>query len=128
MSEEKKEVLLIDDEPGFHELFRYLLEPLGIAILSAHDGLAGLKVSSQKEYAIIFLDVHMPNMPGTEVLKKIKEMRPLQRVVLLSSDSDPADELEEFSKKMGVDAFLEKPFHPDRVLELVQKIMGVPAR
>lgn len=58
MESHEKEVLLLDDEPGFHDLFRPLLAPLG--------------------YAIIFLDIHMPKMLGTDALGKIKEMKPYQ--------------------------------------------------
>lgn len=128
MEPREKEVLLIDDEPGFHELFGYLLEPRGIKIDSAYDGLEGLGCSSRKDYAIIFLDIHMPKMLGTDVLRKIKEMKPYQRVVLLSSNSDPTHLLEEKANSVGIEACLEKPFDTDRVLAIVERIMGVPTR
>jgi len=128
MPAETAAVLLIDDELGFHELFRYLLEPQGIKIDSAYDGVEGLGCSSRKDYAIIFIDIHMPKMLGTEVLKKIKEMKPNQKVVLLSSDSDPTYLLEENAKAMGIEACLEKPFDTDHVIAIVDRIMRGPAK
>lgn len=117
----------MDDEPGFHELFRYLLAPLGVKVHSAYDGVSGLECSADKDYGIIFLDIHMPKMLGTDVLGRIKEMKPYQRVVLLSSNSDPAHSSEERAKALGIEACLEKPFNADRIVAIVDKIMGAPA-
>lgn len=80
--------------------------------------------SSRKDYAIIFPDIHMPKMQGTEVLRKIKEMKPYQRVALLSSNSDPTHLLEEKANTIGIEACLEKLFDTERILAIV----GTPAK
>ena len=128
MGTDRKTILLIDDEIGFHELFRYLIEPLGIQLQSAFNGVEGLECSSKKDYVVIFLDMHMPKMVGTEVLKRIHAMKPRQPVVMLSSNSDPTHVLEQQARQIGIEAFLEKPFEADRVLAIIAKLTGLIAK
>lgn len=124
MSKEKI-VLVVDDEPGFHALFRYLLEPLGVKVCSAHDGQEGWELISKGEYSIVFLDIHMPRMLGTEVLKKIREEKPGQKVIVLSSSCDPRRELENAALDMGMEECLDKPFDADKIVDIVKKTIGI---
>lgn len=123
MSKEKT-VLVVDDEPGFHALFRYLLEPLDVKVCSAHDGQEGWEKISGGDFALVFLDIHMPRMLGTEVLKKIRDSKPGQKVVVLSSSCDPRRELEKEALDMGVVECLDKPFDADKIVDIVKKTVG----
>ena len=120
MKTPEKSILIVDDEPGFHDMLRYLLEPLGFIVHSAHDGLEGLECVRRQNYDIIFLDVHMPKMRGPELLKIIKELKPMQFVVMMSSGSDPRQVLEQTAKELGAMACLFKPFEISQVLETIQ--------
>lgn len=118
-----KTILLVDDEAGFHDLFRYMLAPLGYIVHVAHDGLEGLDFFLKNEYEIVFLDVHMPKMSGLELLHKIKENKPGQKVVILSSSSDIglAGELE--ARELGSQICLHKPFEMDEILHILPPLL-----
>ncbi len=117
----KKEILVADDELGFHTLFRYLLEPKGFHVVSAHDGLEALELAQQRDFAVIFLDIHMPKMTGQEVLRQIKAIKPHQRIVMLSSGANSADVKDE-TDKLGADACFQKPFDIKDILMIISTL------
>ena len=96
-----KRVLVVDDEPGFRDMYIYFLEPLGFQVTCACNGQEAVQKVSQTSYDLIFMDVHMPVMTGLEALKEIKKMRPDQKVVIFSSSSDPDYKMEHEALKHG---------------------------
>ena len=124
MTSMQRHILIVDDERGFHDLFRFILEPLGFTVSSAYDGVEGLERLKERDYDMVFLDVHMPKMTGPELLKLIKGIQPSQLVVIMSSGSDPRQAFEETAKKLGAAACMFKPFELEQIiknLELIPK-------
>lgn len=120
-----KSILVVDDEPGFHELFRFHLETLGFVIDSAFDGTQGLECFQKRPYDLVFSDVHMPKMKGSELLQKIKEINPEQRVVIMNSFSDPEAGFEQKMQESGAVTCLYKPFEIDQLMAVLDQAMGV---
>lgn len=118
---DKKRILVIDDESGYREFYKFLLEPLGYEVMTAADGREGLDMAAAREYDIIFLDVHMPKMRGPEVLAQIKKIRPSQIVVIFSSSSDPSFLFEDQAKTMGAFECMYKPVDLDDLLRIMKK-------
>ena len=85
----KRSILVIDDEKGYRDFYKFVLEPIGYKVSTASDGEEGLKMATDNNYDLILLDVHMPKMRGPEVLEAIKKIKPRQIVVIFSSSSDP---------------------------------------
>jgi DNA-binding NtrC family response regulator len=122
MLEEKKTVLIVDNEQGFHDLFRFVLEPLGFEVHSAYDGTDGLERVRKQNYSIVFLDVHMPKMTGPELLKEIKKIKPGQFVVMMSSGSDPKQAFERTAKELGAADCMFKPFDIEQLMTHISRV------
>ncbi|MCB4756603.1 MAG: response regulator [Elusimicrobia bacterium] len=118
-----KAILVADDEPGFQALFRFLLEPKGFTVCSANDGLEAVELFEKQDFALILLDVHMPKMKGPEVLKRIREIKHSQPVVMLSSGADP-DKVNKESTEMGAVACFQKPFDVKDILRVIEKTIN----
>lgn len=65
-----RSVLIVDDEPGFRDLFRFHLEQEGIRVESARDGIEALEKLENGCFDIVFSDIHMPRMDGPTLLAK----------------------------------------------------------
>ncbi|HAH31444.1 MAG TPA: response regulator [Elusimicrobia bacterium] len=124
MTGSERHILIVDDEQGFHDLFRFILEPLGFTISSAYNGLEGLERLKERDYDIVFLDVHMPKMTGTELLKLLREIKPLQLVVVMSSGSDPQQAFEKTARDMGAISCMFKPFELEQIMKNITHING----
>ena len=120
----KIKILIVDDEAGVRDLLRYLLEPIGYEICMAKNGLEAVSIVSKEDFDIIFMDVHMPGITGTEALESIKKSKPKQVIVIFSSSSDPFYVLESQAKEKGAFDCLYKPFELDDILKTIGKIIN----
>ena len=117
-------VLVVDDEQGYRDLFTYMLEPMGMNVTCVSDGLQAVRKIEEKPYDVILMDVHMPEMTGPEALKKIKVIRPEQKVIIFSSSSDPEQIFEKEAEKAGVIECLFKPVDNEEISRVLKKALG----
>ena len=121
----EKRLLLVDDEEGFRLFFREVLEEAGFVIEEVSTGAEAVSLSEKQEYAMILLDGYLGGMTGLQVLEKIKEKRPDQRVVMLSVMNE-AFASEAAAK--GAAACVRKPTHPDDLEALVARHLKEDSR
>jgi len=72
-SEQKVNILMVDDEPGNLEALEAILEPLGQKLFRANSGIEALRAVLDRDYAVILLDVQMPDLSGIETAALIRE-------------------------------------------------------
>ena len=108
-------ILVIEDEEQIRKLARRVLEQLGYVVLEAVDGVHGLTVyqEEQSRIAAVILDLTMPKKSGLEVLAALRDLDPSVRVILSSGYSAAAQKLD--LPKLGVTAFLQKPYVPNEL-------------
>ena len=100
-------ILLVDDEAELLRVNSRLLATLGYQVLSARNGHAALDCLERQRVDLVVLDMVMPDLDGVETLKRIREILPDQKVVILSAFAEP-EKVEEV-KTLGVMAYLKKP-------------------
>ena len=120
----KKSVLVVDDEQGFRDLFVFLLEPLGLEVTCVRNGKEAVQKVEEKAYDLILMDVHMPEMNGIDALKKIRALRPNQKVAIFSSGSDAAYLLEKEAVENGAIECLLKPVELKEIERILDKTVG----
>jgi len=120
-----KRVLVIDDERGFHDMFRFILEPLGFNVESAYNGEEGLGMAQAASYDLIFCDNHMPKMNGDEVLGRLPAAKAALFVMMMGSDSDPDRQGEGKAREMGARHCLHKPFEVEELTAVVETVLGI---
>jgi CheY-like chemotaxis protein len=116
-------VLVVDDDPMIRLITAQMLEDAGFETLEAADGAAALTVLEERSEAIdaVLSDVMMPGMGGRELAAGIARRWPAIAVALMSGYSRP---LLEGEGHLGPDdAFLPKPFQPDRLVGLVRRLL-----
>lgn len=119
------EILVVDDEQGYRDLFAFILEPYGMKVTSVCNGVEAVKKIEEKPYDLILMDVHMPQMTGPEALKKIRTLRPAQKVIIFSSVSDPDRFQEQEAQREGALECLYKPVEEKEIQRVLKKTLGV---
>lgn len=118
-----RSILVADDEPGFRDLFRFTFEPLGFEVFTVADGVEALAAVEQRAFDLVVLDVHMPRMGGPEAFARLRETRPDQRILVISSSSDPARSFETAAVTAGAADCLFKPMDLDELIAAVEKAL-----
>lgn len=118
---EKLTILVVDDESRMRKLVRDFLVKQNFEVIEAGDGEEALdKFYSNKEIALIILDVMMPKMNGWDVCKEIRETSRIP-VIMLTAKGEESDELQGFD--IGADEYISKPFSPKILVARVEAIL-----
>ncbi len=107
-------ILIIDDERAIRNSLREILSDEGYEVEVAEDGAEGLKAATAAHYDVIFCDIKMPVMDGTEVLAKLAEEEVDSAIVMISGHADIGTAVDCIKK--GAFDFIEKPLDLNRIL------------
>ncbi len=119
-------VLVVDDDDVIRQLITVNLELEGFEVATAVDGQDCLDKVKDVRPDVVTLDIMMPRLDGWEAASRLRADPETAdvKVVLLSARAQEAD-LERGSR-IGVDAYLTKPFDPDELIEVVRRLAGLP--
>ena len=106
-------VLIIDDEPQIRRLLALTLEANGYRTLSTDKGREGCLLAAQQRPALVLLDLGLPDVPGMEVLRRLREWSAVPIVILSVVDAE-AEKVAALD--LGADDFVTKPFHTGELL------------
>ena len=106
--EEKKTVLIVEDEKSIVDIVRFNLEKEGYATLTAYDGETGLAMALEKNPDIVLLDVMLPKMIGFDVCRILRETGSSEPVIILTAREEEADKVQ--GLEIGADDYITKPF------------------
>lgn len=127
MSEcEKKDktLLIVEDETDLLEAVKYDLELSGYDIITAGDGMEGLRKAREKLPDLVILDLLLPKMDGYRVCRMLKVDKKTGKIPILMLTAKTTREDERLGKKSGADYFMTKPFDPERLLENIEALIG----
>jgi DNA-binding NtrC family response regulator len=119
----KPRILIIDDEKNIRDVFSLLLEDHGYEAGTAETGTAGVKAALAFEPDVVLLDMNLPDMPGLDVLARLKESRPATGIVIITAYGTIRSAVE--ATKLGAYAYLEKPIDNDEMLLTIARILEV---
>ena len=108
-------VLVVDDEDEFREVIAKRLIKRGLKVESAESGLKALEILEHSRTDVVLLDVKMPEMDGIETLRRIRNLKPLVEVVLLTGHASVDSGIE--GMKLGAFDYLMKPIELEPLLE-----------
>jgi PAS domain S-box-containing protein len=119
-------ILLIEDEEPLRLFLEAAFVAHGYKVKSAADGYEGLALYEQyrDDIDLVITDMGLPKLSGREVLRKIREIDPEAKIILMSGYVDP--DLQSKLYVLGAKAFIPKPFHPDEVLSKIREILDLP--
>jgi len=118
-------VLVVDDEPRIASFVSRALSAEGFQVDAAPDGRRGLELARSGRYALVVLDLLLPGMDGVSVLRDLMQVRPDQRVLVLSAISDVQSKVE--CLELGASDYLPKPFSLAELIARVRARLRQPA-
>jgi DNA-binding NtrC family response regulator len=119
MSKKETTILIVDDDVGICRTLGLILEENGYVVQTAHTGKDAIKKSKASVFNIAILDVKLPDVEGTELLKALPETTPKMIKIMFTG----YPELENAVKALneGADAYIMKPADPDKILKTIEE-------
>ncbi len=117
-------VLVVEDEQKLAEFIARGLRAEGFAVDVRHDGPGGWELASTVEYDLVILDLMLPGLSGTELLKRIRRKNGAAAVMVLTARDATRDKVENF--EAGADDYLTKPFAFAELLVRVKALLRRP--
>lgn len=121
MAKQKKQILIVDDEPAWIKVLSHLLRAKGYKVLEASSAKEALKTLTGSTPDLILSDVRMPDMNGFDFLDKVRSTgRSAKIPVIFLSAVDDYD-AKKVAKDLGATDYLIKPFDEHDVLSVLAK-------
>lgn len=118
---DKLKILVVDDESRMRKLVKDFLVRKNYDVIEAENGEQAIDIFfSQKDIALIILDVMMPKLDGWQVCKEIRQYSKVP-IIMLTAKGDEKDELLGF--ELGVDEYISKPFSPKILVARVEAVL-----
>jgi two-component system KDP operon response regulator KdpE len=116
----KSDILVIDDEVQIRRLLRFTLEEAAFTMREAETGQAGLSEAAHHRPDAIILDLGLPDLPGIDVLKRLREWSPVP-VLILSVFGQEKNKIAALDA--GADDYLTKPFGSGELLARLRVLL-----
>lgn len=121
--DDAKNILIIDDERDFCEIFKLILEKKkeGVKVHLATEAHEGIRLYKEIRPTVTLLDIKMPGMNGIEVLSRIRQLDPKANVIMLTALGETSFEAE--ARAIGAVDFLRKELGPNIFVKVVDRIL-----
>jgi two-component system OmpR family response regulator len=114
-------VLVVEDERPIADLVRMYLSRDGFGVHVEHDGAAGLAAARRVRPVACILDIALPGMEGTEIVRRMREDGDWTPVIFLTARDDEVDRI--IGLEMGADDYVTKPFSPRELVTRVKALL-----
>ncbi len=114
-------ILLAEDEPINQEVSRGLLEEAGLLVDLAEDGVVAVAMAKQNRYALILMDMQMPNMNGIDATRAIRALPGYTETPILAMTANAFNEDRRVCIEAGMNDHISKPVDPDKMFKTLLK-------
>jgi two-component system chemotaxis response regulator CheY len=119
-----KVILAVDDSPSIRQMVSFTLKNSGYEVVEAVDGRDGLNKARANTVHLVLTDQNMPEMDGLSLIRSLRELPQYKHVPILMLTTESGDSMKMQGKSAGATGWLVKPFDPEKLLEVVKKVIG----
>ncbi|WP_451971175.1 response regulator [Azospirillum endophyticum] len=120
----KKTVMTVDDSRTMRDMVSFTLRGAGYEVVEAADGQQAMSAIATTKVDLVITDLNMPVMDGLTLIRKLRAI-PAHRtlpILMLTTEADDSKKAE--GRAAGATGWIVKPFNPDKLISVVQKVCG----
>ena len=118
-----RSILAVDDSPSMRKMVAFTLAGAGFRVVEAVDGVDGLEKAQLEQVDLVLADQNMPRLDGIGLTRKLRENPKFQNTPILILTTESSDQMKQAGRAAGATGWLVKPFDPNRLIEVIQKVM-----
>lgn len=119
-----KTILAVDDSASIRQMVSFTLKSAGYEVIEAVDGMDGLEKAKAKSANLILTDQNMPRMDGLTLIRNLRALPQYKTVPILMLTTESSDAMKSQGRSAGATGWLVKPFDPQKLIEVVRKVIG----
>jgi two-component system response regulator HydG len=116
---ERKSILIVDDDPGMTDTLSDILFEKGYDVDTTDNGYQAIKMVKKKAYDFALMDIKMPGINGVETFKKVHEINPETKVIMMTAYF--VNDLIKEALKGGIFDIFHKPLDIGKVIKMIEK-------
>jgi two-component system chemotaxis response regulator CheY len=118
----QKRIMAVDDSKTMREMVAYTLRAAGFAVEEAEDGQQALSALSRTQVDLVITDLNMPNMDGLSLIRNLRADPKYRTVPILMLTTEADADNKAQGRAAGVTGWLVKPFNPQKLVELANRV------
>lgn len=117
-----KKILIVDDSKTMRDMVAFTLKGAGFDVTEAEDGMQAVQALKSMRADLIITDLNMPNMDGFGLIEHVRMSgdHKFVPILMLTTESDAAKK--ERGKAAGATGWIVKPFNPEKLVQVVNKV------
>jgi two-component system chemotaxis response regulator CheY len=119
-----KSILAVDDSASIRRMVSFTLQTAGYDVVEAVDGEDALAKAKAQPMNLVLTDQNMPRMDGLTLVRSLRELPGYRTAPILILTTESGAEMKSRGKAAGATGWLVKPFDPQRLIDIVKKVIG----
>lgn len=117
-------ILAVDDSASMRQMVAFTLKSAGYHVVEAVDGQDAWEKASGARFDLVLTDQNMPRMDGISLTKKLREAAQFQTTPILILTTESSDQMKQAGRAAGATGWLVKPFDPNKLIEVIKKVIN----
>lgn len=118
-----RSILAVDDSPSMRKMVSFTLISAGFKVVEAVDGVDALEKAQAENIDLVLADQNMPRLDGIGLTRKLREDPKFKGTPILILTTESSDLMKQAGRAAGATGWLVKPFDPNRLIEVIQKVL-----
>ena len=118
-----RSILAVDDSPSMRKMVSFTLSSAGFKVVEAVDGVDALEKAQAENIDLVLVDQNMPRLDGIGLTRKLREDPRFSGTPILILTTESSDLMKQAGRAAGATGWLVKPFDPNRLIEVIQKVL-----
>ena len=116
-------ILAVDDSPSMRKMVSFTLTSAGYHVVEAVDGQDALEKAESRPVSLVLADQNMPRLDGIGLTRKLRAHSRYKATPILILTTESSDQMKQAGRAAGATGWLVKPFDPNRLIEVIQKVI-----
>lgn len=119
-----KIILAVDDSASIRQMVGFTLRSAGYEVVEAVDGVDALEKAGSAGFNLVLTDQNMPRMDGLTLVRSLRALAQYKTTPILILTTESSDAMKAQGRAAGATGWMVKPFDPEKLIEVVKKVIG----
>lgn len=126
MDNEKKRILIIEDDEEMRALLKDFFDEEGFKTDSVPDGSEAFRILVREIFDIVITDIRMPGLTGLDIIPGVRRLQPETSIIVITAFG--SEEVHRKAMERGANSYLEKPLRFHELREMVHELLSLKKR